>query len=229
MTSSSHQQAARANGALSQGPKTEAGKASSARNALRHGLCASTFVLDDPADDAKFRRLVTDLRMTLQAVDEAQERAVEQMAIAMWRQTTVANMERALLGAIDAGEATAEEGGAGLPSLNSVNRYRARIERDLRGAENLLARLQAARVRAMQAKLEKAKEFSDLNMLAELSADLGVDGLMTLQQDCTNEPNRTFESGPDAPPVPDQEAAQAPVLNRRARRRAEKLAKKDAK
>jgi hypothetical protein len=49
--------ASRRNGARSRGPKTAAGRARSAGNALKHGLCARRLTLLADEDAAEFRDL----------------------------------------------------------------------------------------------------------------------------------------------------------------------------
>src|SRR5919106_7011760 len=49
--------ASRKNGARSRGPKTAAGKARSARNALKHGLCAKKLLVLPEEDAGQFRAL----------------------------------------------------------------------------------------------------------------------------------------------------------------------------
>ena len=48
-------EASRLNGARSNGPATDAGKARSALNGVRHGLCGRTFFLLPDEDPAEFR------------------------------------------------------------------------------------------------------------------------------------------------------------------------------
>jgi hypothetical protein len=50
-------EASRRNGAKSRGPETREGKAGSAQNALKHGLCAETFVALGEEDQAAFDAL----------------------------------------------------------------------------------------------------------------------------------------------------------------------------
>ncbi len=53
--------ASRRNGAKSRGPKTAGGKARSARNALKHGLCARSFALLDDEYRLQFAALAEGL------------------------------------------------------------------------------------------------------------------------------------------------------------------------
>lgn len=84
------------------------------------------------------------LRRELEArwcpIDAAERAAVEAIAAAMWRRLRLAALEERVLRALFAGERL-----DGLPSLHTIVRYRARIERDRELAEADLRRLQALR------------------------------------------------------------------------------------
>ena len=69
----------RANAQASTGPKTEAGKARSARNALKHGLCAERLLLDGE-DPAAWAALRADYFARLQPCGEAEARLVDRIA-----------------------------------------------------------------------------------------------------------------------------------------------------
>lgn len=227
MTSALQSQSSRRNGAQSKGPQTTDGRSRSSKNSTRHGLCSTNFELNDPKEQASYNRLKADLQRTWQAVDEAQLREVEQLAIATWRQGIVANVENALWLAISKGEACAEKGGDGLPSLGSINRYRARIERDLKLAKGNLKDLQEQRLRAVQAEMVKAREFANLTMRAELADDLGAQAMHIYQDLCTNEPEVTAEHPHDDALIAVKPTVGATSGSKRpSRRRLEKLARK---
>lgn len=217
--------ASRANGAKSQGPVSEAGKSYSAGNSKRHGLCSQEFVLDTAEEQTRFDGLVADLIFTHQAKNPLEEDACRHLAVAMWRRRVCDNLEREVLIAIAAGRVCAMSGGDGLPGLNTLARYRARIARDMREARAEIAELKAARVQAFQAELTKAKEMASLGLLGEIKKDLGETAFGALRQEVT-------KSSPKAPAGEAQtnpsntELALDAGLNRPSRRRLEKLARK---
>ena len=85
MTGTARAAASRRNGARSQGPRTVAGKARSARNALRHGLRARRVLLLDGEDAAEFRAFATRLQVELMPEGALQESLVSRIVIAAWR------------------------------------------------------------------------------------------------------------------------------------------------
>lgn len=124
----------RINGAASAGPATEAGKATSSRNALRHGLCAGAIRLtpEEEARAAYLRRsYATRWRLPADAAAE-----VEVLVIAQLKLTRLSALEMTVLGkGIDVDLAAA------LPSLATLCRYHARLERAARVAEERLKAL----------------------------------------------------------------------------------------
>ncbi len=96
MISEKHSQAARINGARSRGPVTPEGKAISARNALRHGMLATTLVLSNE-DAETFKNHFYLLIERFSPVDDIEMSAIEEMAAAHWRLRRVMSMEHALL------------------------------------------------------------------------------------------------------------------------------------
>jgi hypothetical protein len=133
---------ARRNGALSRGPVTAEGKARSARNSLRHGLCAKTPVPGTDEDATALAALRAAMLARHQPLDEAKAHWVEELvAVAVaWRQRRLRALEDAALARAAAGEV-----GPALPSLATVIRYRGRLERDRRRAAEELAALRRGR------------------------------------------------------------------------------------
>jgi hypothetical protein len=76
--------ASRINGAKSRGPRTAAGKARSSRNALKHGLCATKFVVF-PEDAPAFKALEAALLAELAPVGALQAVLAQRVVSAAWR------------------------------------------------------------------------------------------------------------------------------------------------
>ena len=83
-TVSARAAASRRNGARSRGPKTAAGKARSARNALRHGLCSISMLLADE-DAPAFVALETALLAELAPQGALQAVLAQRVVAASWR------------------------------------------------------------------------------------------------------------------------------------------------
>ena len=74
----------RANGVLSQGPKTPQGKQRSAHNALRHGLLAQSLVFESESPEG-FAAVLAGHLARLRPVDDFELGMVEEMVAAHWR------------------------------------------------------------------------------------------------------------------------------------------------
>jgi hypothetical protein len=83
------------NGSLSKGPKSPEGKATSAKNALRHGLCALLPVLpgEQPEDWERHHSRIVE---SLAPVGGLEEELAERVALASWRLRRVAAYETAV-------------------------------------------------------------------------------------------------------------------------------------
>jgi hypothetical protein len=77
--------ASRTNGAKSLGPRTAAGKARSARNALTHGLRARRLILLDDEDAAEFRAFASALQVELAPQGRLQADLASRIVMAAWR------------------------------------------------------------------------------------------------------------------------------------------------
>jgi hypothetical protein len=96
MASERQIRANRRNALKSTGPRTAAGKAASARNALRHGLTAHQVVIDGE-DPAQFDALLHRFRCEFQPGSAMEEFLVERLAGLAWRLRRVPLFEAALL------------------------------------------------------------------------------------------------------------------------------------
>jgi hypothetical protein len=139
--------ASRRNGAKSTGPKTAAGKARSARNALKHGLCAEEFVVLHDEDAQAFAALETSLLEEL-APQGAQQRFLAGRVVrAAWRLERAERIEIELLEYRmdrdgDLALALIRDGN-GTRSFDTLMRYRGRAQAEFYRALRTLKALQA--------------------------------------------------------------------------------------
>jgi len=77
--------ASRANGSLSKGPSTPAGKRNSRLNSLQHGNFAKTILLPGESDDA-FYELLDTLHIQFHPMTPLESIVVQKMGAAIWRQ-----------------------------------------------------------------------------------------------------------------------------------------------
>ena len=114
--SNARAEASRRNGARSRGPKTEEGKASSAQNALRHGMRAQKHLVLPDEDAASSTALEAALVEELAPVGALQTVLARRVAVAAWRLARADRIEsRAVRGAAGA------DGGLGLALIRDGN------------------------------------------------------------------------------------------------------------
>ena len=89
--------ASRANGRRSSGPKSTEGKSRSRRNALRHGLRATSLELLPPKAGLPAATMVEAVREKLTPRDVIEAECVEGIAMAFWRLRRARQLEEALL------------------------------------------------------------------------------------------------------------------------------------
>ena len=135
--SPAQQAASRANGACSQGPTTDAGKARSARNGTKHGLRGGPFALLPGEDREEFAALHAAVSSDWGPRDAYERRWVMELVTSMWRQDRLRGLELATFTAAAAESPPSE---ATIKKLATFARYGARIDKDIGRA------LQALRV-----------------------------------------------------------------------------------
>jgi hypothetical protein len=128
--------ASRLNGARSAGPATDAGKARSALNATRHGLCGRSFFLLPDGDPGEYARHEA-LWLSRWRPRDALEREAALTAVrALWREERADRLEVQVLNDFFGAEDIEDEveakavKQAAWRALSTLLRYRARIQRE---------------------------------------------------------------------------------------------------
>ncbi|WP_027132754.1 hypothetical protein [Geminicoccus roseus] len=146
-------EAARRNGARSRGPATEEGKAASARNALRHGLCAREIRVLAGEDAEAYERLRLAMLDRCAGDDDPLRICLTELLVDnVWRQFRLSRQETEQHARLDAeADHLAGEGGPapdGQQRLVHLARYRAQ---HLREFKELMANLDGRRPPVPQA------------------------------------------------------------------------------
>jgi hypothetical protein len=151
-------EANRRNAQLSTGPKTEAGKSWSRRNALKHGIFATDMLVYGESF-SDYKQLLEALLDDFAPVGAFEESRVQTIAICCWRQKRVLRCEAGLIrGAADvAGKMWPSDN---LPryqeDVNRVLRYDIMLQRQLASALDQLERLQRTRKAKEEAAAKQA-------------------------------------------------------------------------
>ncbi|MCB1885939.1 MAG: hypothetical protein KDG89_18485, partial [Geminicoccaceae bacterium] len=130
-------EASRQNGAKGRGPRTEAGKAASSRNALKHGLTATTDVLLPTEDADAFADHCAQVEAEYQPQGPTERALVTQLALVFWRMIRVEAVEAEVLisreqrpdGHFISGYGPLSPFMWDAARLNAVIRYRGQLER----------------------------------------------------------------------------------------------------
>jgi hypothetical protein len=134
-------EANRANAAKSTGPRTDEGKARSARNSTKHGLSSRELVIR-PEERADFEQLQNDLVDDLRPDGALQDILFAQIVHASWNLRRVRTLEAGLFTG-DSDPLADEQNEA---RLDRLDRYAQRFERTLLRAIKELRRLQTDRI-----------------------------------------------------------------------------------
>jgi len=104
LANSPRAEASRRNGAKSKGPVTADGKERASKNALKHGLCATSAVLLNDEDETAFEMLDQSLKADLRPSGPLETLLTSRLAIAAWRMSRADRIEADLLGSNNKGQ-----------------------------------------------------------------------------------------------------------------------------
>jgi len=138
----SQKAAARANGQKSRGPKSPHGKLASSRNALKHGLLASSLLLPDESP-THFKELADSLLLEFCPQTPVELMLVQRMLAAQWRLLRVwafeqAGMLQQTAASLDTASVPTSEGVWNVPAARSAAAFQALHTRGGSGAGSVI-------------------------------------------------------------------------------------------
>lgn len=215
--------AARRNGARSRGPVSEAGKARASRNALRHGLCATTHLVAQGEDPTELEALLAELRAEHRPRTPSEDVLVHRLAVVVWKLARCDRLEAALMDSRPrppAGRVYAEPG---LPAflsrpaeLGALLRHQAQLHREL----HRLLRTLADRPRRARGPRPEAEPAAFAAPGPAHAAAAAGPRRAPASPGLRNEPEpaRPAAAPPEAAPPADSAAAERALLGRAAAR-----------
>lgn len=224
----------RRNGALSRGPVTEAGKAASSQNAVRHGLRGGGFAVRAEESDWYAGLLATHLELYAPA-NAAEQSFVEALCMVELKLFRLDLLELRVLEPTGE-EAEGEEKSPRLPTLATLARYRSRLVKDRWDLDHRLGQL-VQRRKALGVGAEAARQ--ELRQEARARALTGIalmgvlgSGLLAAKEEKSTKelkPADTDHAGcADGPEAPASTGQPTEKLNRRQRRFLERVARRKA-
>jgi hypothetical protein len=158
MRTEKQSEASRTNGARSNGPKTENGKANSSQNSNRHNLTGSQIILLSTEDPLEFLRHEKEYLNRFQPLDGVERDLVRKLIAASWREKRMDMMEASMLELemdLQAPKISREFEMIGGETRQTLALLRAG---DMREAWNLLSRYQAAARRSYNSAFKALRE-----------------------------------------------------------------------
>ena len=158
MRTEKQSEASRTNGARSNGPKTETGKANSSQNSNRHNLTGSQIILLSTEDPLEFLRHEKEYLNRFQPLDGVERDLVRKLIAASWREKRMDMMEESMLELemkLQAPKISREFEMIGGETRQTLALLRAG---DMREAWNLLSRYQAAARRSYNSAFKALRE-----------------------------------------------------------------------
>jgi hypothetical protein len=211
MSSKRRIDASRRNGALSRGPKTEAGKSRSSQNATRHGLLSKRVVLD--GENAQNFDTVHQQHLDkFKPRDGVECGFIEEMSACYWRYHRALAIEKSLFDkALDLHPDAATEPGrhadawsdlAGGTSLQSILRYQTSMHRMYRRALNNFLLVRGLDLENTKLRNEPIPDIEHLENTRPLSGEAPADAPdePELQESAAAEPQPTTR--PASIPMP---------------------------
>ena len=168
----------RANSLKSTGPRTDAGKARSAMNALKHGLSAKAIVLPDE-DPAAYQRHIDSYLKEFQPVGEAELQQVHFLADTSWQLQRVGRLEITLFSPFDENLTLDSQ----MRSLATLGMHRHRLSRDFDRTLKELRAAQHDRIKQHRFQVAEASKLYSLDEDQGIEYDPSVDGFVFTKEE----------------------------------------------
>jgi hypothetical protein len=165
MTSAAQLAANAANAQFSTGPVTDAGKAVSSQNSLKHGLTSQTVLLPGE-DEAAYRQLRDGMSAYWQPICEPEVQLVQNLADTQWRLNRCPRLEAEALSRAD------------FKTVDIISKHEARLRRNHAAIFKQLTEMAANRQQVIHSEMEQAKTIRRADLLKGRPTDFSKIGFV---------------------------------------------------
>jgi hypothetical protein len=182
-----------ANAQNSTGPRTDAGKAASSLNSLKHGLTAQTVLLPGE-DEAAYRTMCQGMFASFDAIHVCEKELVQLLSETQWRLQRCVRLEAAIL----------SENLPDFKALDIMSKHESRLKRQYSTTLKELRSLLDARGRAEASVMQNAVRIRRADKLRGTTTNLQEIGFVfstrqvdaeILRQDTLSSANKTLNAG----------------------------------